>query len=189
MELQRHTTIVPTFIDAPVHSGDSPSVPKVYWDSCVFLSLIEATPERIATIEFLVNEAETGRLEIWTSLFTIAEVAYIKRSKDPIVVDASAQSKIDKLWMPGSVFKMMEPHLGIMVSSAAIVRDARLAGFGLQAKDSIHLATAKECGITQLHPYDGFNKKWGQVRETFGINVSHPKTERPSVFDPLDRAQ
>lgn len=161
----------------------SRAVPRLYWDSCVFVSLIEATAGRIDVIEYLANEASKGRIEICTSLFTIAEVAYIKLDKDEKQIDPSAQAKIDNLWKPGSIFKLCEPHQGIMVASAHLVRDARIAGFGIKAKDAIHIATAMDLGIDAVHTYDGFGNKWQQLHSLTGITISEPKTIAPSVFD------
>lgn len=160
-------------------------IPKVYWDSCVFTSLIEGTADRIEVITHLANEAEQGRLEICTSLFTIAEVAFIKLAKNETQIDPAAQEKIDELWKPGSIVKLYEPHHAIMVASASLVRDAKLSGFSIKAKDAIHIATAMSIGITSLHTYDGFSNKWTHLKTLTGITISRPETIDPSLFDLL----
>lgn len=41
---------------------------RVYWDACVFLSFINGYPDRVPTIEALLDEAAKGDLELLTSV-------------------------------------------------------------------------------------------------------------------------
>ena len=55
-----------------------PSERKVYWDSDVFIDLIEQTPSRIQRIQPIVTAAERGSIVIVTSALTMAEVVKLK---------------------------------------------------------------------------------------------------------------
>ncbi|HEY8792084.1 MAG TPA: hypothetical protein VIL96_04310 [Gaiellaceae bacterium] len=43
-------------------------VPRIYWDACVFLSLLNGDPERIDVIKQLMDEAEKGQHELVTRM-------------------------------------------------------------------------------------------------------------------------
>lgn len=38
-------------------------VPRIYWDTCVFLSYINGIADRLATVDELVNRARAGHFE------------------------------------------------------------------------------------------------------------------------------
>lgn len=47
----------------------------LYWESSVFIDLIERTATRIQVLEAIVTSAERGEVRIVTSAFTLAEVS------------------------------------------------------------------------------------------------------------------
>lgn len=69
---------------------------RIYWDANVFLNYIENHPDRIATLDALLADAsgEIG-IEIWTSTFTIAEVAYAQAERSGRVLDPAIEEAID----------------------------------------------------------------------------------------------
>jgi predicted nucleic acid-binding protein len=46
----------------------------LYWDSSVFIDLIEKTTNRYAILEAIIQDAEQGKARIITSALTLAEV-------------------------------------------------------------------------------------------------------------------
>jgi hypothetical protein len=47
---------------------------KIYWDSCVWLGLINEEEDKLAACKFVIEKAKAGEVEIWTSTYTLAEV-------------------------------------------------------------------------------------------------------------------
>ncbi len=60
---------------------------RYYWDACVFLSEINANPDRVPIIEAILDDGDQGKAEIYTSILSIAEVAYAEAEKDSKVLD------------------------------------------------------------------------------------------------------
>lgn len=52
-------------------------VPRVAWDTCVFIDCIEKRNGRIEFIEPMVREGEAGKLTIVCSTLAIVETIYI----------------------------------------------------------------------------------------------------------------
>ena len=50
----------------------------IYWESSVFIDLIEKTAGRIETLQSIVKAAERGEVRIVTSALTLAEVSKLK---------------------------------------------------------------------------------------------------------------
>lgn len=160
----------------------SKKLPRYYWDSCVFLSLIEGTPDRIGSIVQMLESASKGNLEIWTSVFSIGEVAFAKQEKDKKALDPSVQKAIDDLWA-ASFIKLVEVHRGIMKDAQQMVRVSMSNGLGLKPPDAVHIATAKAHGITTIHTYDTFNGKTEELKNLFGVELCVPPKPDPSLFD------
>ena len=50
-------------------------VPKYYWDACIWIELItQADADRVERCRYVVDLANRGDAEVWTSAFTLAEV-------------------------------------------------------------------------------------------------------------------
>ncbi len=63
--------------------------PKYYWDACAWIGLIKQEPGRFDSLKFVIEEAQKGKIEIWTSAFTLAEVFKRKCYSDQTGLDAS----------------------------------------------------------------------------------------------------
>lgn len=147
---------------------------RVYWDACVFLSLIEGDQMRLPVIEALIDEAKKGTLEIWTSTLSIAEVAFAKSEKDGKALDEDILRKINKLWRSPSPFKLVEVHRGIVNEAQAYVRNSILFG-SIKPPDAIHLVSAKKAKASEFHTYDDFKGKREEVQSLAGIIIKEPK--------------
>jgi len=137
-------------------------IPRYYWDANVFLSFIEGHADRIPNIEAILADCEEGRVEIWSSHLTIAEVAFAKAEKDAKILDTEIEKKIDELWHPESPIKLVEVSQGICVEARNLLRknmlrpeiSPRQKNKSLKAADAIHLATAQMIGVDEFHTYD-----------------------------------
>jgi predicted nucleic acid-binding protein len=133
-------------------SKESPK--RYYWDACVFLSEINATPDRAPIIESILDDCDQGKTEIYTSILSIAEVAYAETEKDSKVLDDETCKKIEKFWIPPSPIKMIEIGEPILWDAQDLIRAALKNGKSLKPADAIHLATAKRLTIDAVHTYD-----------------------------------
>lgn len=158
------------------------NVPRYYWDSCIFLSIIEGHQERLPAILELMEKAEKQEVEIWTSMFTIAEVAFAKAEKDGKALDSTTQEKINAFWTVGSPITLVEPHRGIMSATAELVRGAMLQSLRLAPDDALHIATAKEHGLQSLHTYDSYNNKHAELSQLSGVTICPPPPATPTLF-------
>lgn len=72
----------------------------VYWDSCVFLSYINADPERIDILEAFLDEIQksNGERRIVTSILTKVEVAWTVTEHRRQALSPIVEQTIDNLW-------------------------------------------------------------------------------------------
>jgi hypothetical protein len=78
----------------------TPGKPQMfYWDGCVFLSYINADPERIDTIDAILNDVSKSRggAKIITSIVTKVEVAFSTTEQSAGVLSSGIEQRIDKL--------------------------------------------------------------------------------------------
>lgn len=83
-------------------------VPRIYWDTCVFLSYINGIADRLATVDELLNRARAGHFELLTSSLSHAEVAFASIEKENGQLDPAIEESIDELWRPGSPIRTVE---------------------------------------------------------------------------------
>ena len=150
-----------------------------YWDSCVFLDLIEGTADRIGNIRPYVEAAEKKDLEIVTSTFTVAEVAFTRAERDNHATDPEIEKKIDGLWAPnGGPIRLVEFSLLTAERARRIVRQSINNGWNLKPKDAIHLATAQPLGVDVVHTYD---KKWPNYAADLGLRIEEPQPKQANL--------
>ena len=53
---------------------DTPTI--IYWDSSAFLSYVNEHPDRISTLEALLESSANGTIELYTSTISHVEVAF-----------------------------------------------------------------------------------------------------------------
>ncbi len=161
---------------------------RVYWDANVFLSFIEARSDRIATLDALLADASAERgIEIWTSTFSIAEVAYAEVERTGQALDPLMEEAIDSLWEDGTV-RFAEFSSVVAREARRLVREAMLRNVtavstkppALKPNDSVHLATALYIGVDEFHTYDDGLLK--QPSEAFPFRIQEPFTPNPRLI-------
>lgn len=145
----------------------------VYWDTSVFLEGFDGTSARQELVAYMLEECTLGRLVIYTSTLSIAEVQYAKSEKAQKALSKSTERAIAKLWHPGSKIRLVEVHELICREAAMLSRSAlgwgwdtkHPEGFSIKAPDAIHLATAirvsklNNSKISEFNAYDdGYTK-------------------------------
>jgi len=124
---------------------------KIYWDSCAWLGLVNAEPNRKHELEVVYDQARNGLVEIWSSTLSIVEANRLStevRQRKPIPPD-SLKAIDDLLFQP--FVKLVPVDVDIAKRARKLVRET--PGLGKKA-DAIHLASAIRWNIPTLHTYD-----------------------------------
>jgi len=156
--------------------------PVYYWDSCVFLALVNKEPDRLPLIDAAMAEAERGKIEIHTSTFTIAEVAFAAEESAPgSTLDDEVLRRIDKLWTPGaSPLRFVEFHHGVGIRARDVIRAALVAGTHKPSgADAVHIASALDRGVDELHTYNLAD--YLPVCGVLGLQAKHPEPLVPTL--------
>ncbi|MCG3199211.1 MAG: type II toxin-antitoxin system VapC family toxin [Candidatus Omnitrophica bacterium] len=148
---------------------------RIYWDSCLFIDLLENTVERGRILETLLEDCENGKFEIFTSVVTIAEVAYAKQEKDKGRLDAQIARRIQRFWHVESPVKLVEVHSGIASEAQSLIRKCLSAKKKLTPMDALHLATARSVDVEEIHTFDNQLESLSRV---LGIRIVPPSPSK-----------
>jgi predicted nucleic acid-binding protein len=123
-------------------------VERVYWDSCVWLGLLNDEPDKVDSAKWVIERAERGEVEIWTSTITLAEVYKVRQAGE---ADPEADKKLDDfLSQPYIVHVQVDQDLAM---EARRLLRAKLPGLK-KPLDAIHLASAVWHDIETFHTFD-----------------------------------
>lgn len=140
-------------------------VPRLYWDTGVFLCLINKDETtRRAICEEILKHAKAGRVLICTSTFTIVEVIRPKGIKFPIPL-TPAQVAILEGMFKWPFVKKYQVDETLALKAAQLSRET-----GLKPPDAIHAATAISAGCDVLQRWD---RDFDKVKDR--IKVEEPK--------------
>jgi predicted nucleic acid-binding protein len=121
---------------------------RVYWDSCVWLGVLNDEPDKADSARWVIERAERGDVEIWTSTITLAEVYKVRRSGE---ADPVADQKLDDfLSQPYIVHVQVDQD--VAMEARRLLR-AKLPGLR-KPYDAVHLACAVWHDIETFHTFD-----------------------------------
>lgn len=149
----------------------------IYWDSAVFLSLLNGDPSRIDVISDLVTEIQNDYGSfILTSSESIVEVTHVLDEKANHRLDPNVETKIESMWNNYKLIKMIDNGAHIAKIAAKLIRDSIPQSWKLTPKDADHLASAYWYhkyvhNIEEFHTYDEGLFKFGP---TIGIMICKP---------------
>jgi predicted nucleic acid-binding protein len=123
---------------------------RVYWDSCVWLGVLNDEPDKMDSARWLIERAERGEIEIWTSTITLAEVYKVRQGASD-APDPEADKKLDDfLSQPYIVHVQVDQD--VAMEARRLLR-AKLPGLR-KPYDAVHLACAIWHDIEVFHTFD-----------------------------------
>ena len=125
------------------------SIPRLYWDTSVFLCFLsEEEEERRYICEDVLHAGRDGKIEIVTSMFTLVEVIRPKAIKHPHALTEGQVSRLRGMfrwpWL-----KKIQVHEQLAVDASDLARAYRL-----KPADAIHAATAIAEKCDELQRWD-----------------------------------
>lgn len=151
---------------------------RIYLDSCVFLSWVNAIPDRMPDIDAVLAEGRRGEIELITSTVSMVEVAFGKREQDGRELLADVDDRIAALWRPPSPVKLAEYHELIGEEAKRLMRGVLVDDWRLRPMDAIHLATAARLGAKAFYTYDTKLPKYSAM---VGFPIEVPKPLKPQL--------
>ena len=152
----------------------------LYWDTSVFLSYLNENPDRIRTLQAILDKVTKEKQHlIVTSTLSKVEVAWVAHEKLNRVLSHDEETRIDSLWDDSSVIEFVEFHDDIAISARDIMRTGMIKGWKLRVNDAIHLASAQSVQCYEVNTYDD---KWKKFEEIIGITIKEPSTSQPTLF-------
>lgn len=165
-----------------------PNNPKaIYWDACVFLSYVNDMPERMPTLESLLESAaaSNGAAKLYTSTLSHAEVAFSSSEQKQKRLTPEVEERINALWAaPGIV--SVEPTEDIARAARSLIRQSMPQGQSLKPLDAIHLATAQWLSsegfnLDEFHTYD---KRLFGYASLIDVPIHEPRVAQPRLIVP-----
>jgi predicted nucleic acid-binding protein len=127
--------------------------PRYYWDACAWIALIQQEPGRFDSLKYVIEEAKADRVQIWTSLFTLAEV-YKRPCGDEQKSLLPQQDETFQDYILQPFVERVQVDFNIGVLARKLLRTYPKIQ---KPQDGIHLATALIHNADELHTYDREN--------------------------------
>lgn len=156
-----------------------PDRQTIYWDSNVFLSLLNGPPARIKVITNCLDEFNENGCFIITSTESIVEVAHALDEKLNGRLDPRIEERIDAMWENPSI-KMIDNGQHISSLARKLIRDAIPNRWSLTPKDAIHLASAYWYNkhVNAVHEFHTYDTKLPKFAPMIGIQVCEPYVQQ-----------
>ena len=129
--------------------ADAPK--RVYWDSCAWIGFINKEPGKATPLRVIWKDAEQGKYEIWTSVYSYLEVIhgivehgapYSAEEYDEVIFSLFGQAHVKRIQVSEPIAKL-----------ARLLKRKHHPDLG-KRPDAIHLASAAYSNCTELHTWD-----------------------------------
>lgn len=132
--------------------ADNPK--KYYWDSCIWISLInEDEAARADCCRYVLELANNNEVQIWTSSITLAEVFKKKCEGRNIALPEKGDAAFENFLNQDFIFEVQVDHDIGVLARRLLRKHPQLK----QPNDAIHVATAALNNADELHSFDEDN--------------------------------
>lgn len=125
--------------------------PKYYWDACAWIGLIRQEPDKIDSLRHLMELAQTGKIEIWTSTFTLAEVFKRKCAEYQVGIEQVDDQAFED-YIAQDCVQRVQVDVDVGTFARRLLRKFPSIR---KPQDAIHAATAALNNVDELHTFDG----------------------------------
>ena len=125
---------------------------RLYWDSCAWIGLINAEPNKYFPLRSIWEGAQRGEYEIWTSTYCYMELHYGIAPYGEAYPSEESDAQFDQLLSQPYV-KRVQLSIPIARLSRKLKRDLHKEGLRKKA-DAIHLAIALSINCREMHTWD-----------------------------------
>lgn len=144
-----------------------------YWDSAAFIAWIQKEEGRVEQLRAVLEAADRGETEIWTSALTIAEVLWPKGRPEIRGITARQRSTVRGMFRRPSI-KIIQVDRQVAELAQDVVWD-----HGVKPKDAIHVASCLRWEIPLLETFDGpLGDMDGKIAEgKLVLRIAEPRWE------------
>lgn len=127
------------------------NVPKYYWDACIWIELItQSDQDKYTRCKYVLELAEAGKIEIWTSALTLAEVYKTKcEGKNASIPETGDKGFEDVI--ESEFIKIVSVNVDVGIVARRLLR--KYPGLR-KPQDAIHVATCVLNNIDEMHTFD-----------------------------------
>lgn len=154
-----------------------PERARLYFDSSVYLALLNNEPGRVATVSAVIEDAERRSVQIFTSTVTLAEVAFFKPIGVPLALGA-IDERIDNLLQNPRITTLVQFTPGLAIRAREYVRSREARSARLTVLDAIHLASAATASVDRFCAYDADFRPFGRLVD---FQIGEPETMNPRL--------
>jgi predicted nucleic acid-binding protein len=126
---------------------------NVYWDSCVWIGLINEEDGKASRCQYVVDQARGRAMQIWTSSISLAEVFKKKCEGKNVALEESRDVDFEKYIEQEFLTEVQVDHDIGLLARRLLRRFPELK----KPNDAIHLATAMLNNLYEFHTFDEDN--------------------------------
>ena len=153
---------------------------QVYLDANVLIAFVANEQDRAGVVAAVLGDARDKKIELFTSVLSIAEVAFISTNLagvDPL----GSEEAIDQLWVPASPINVMEVSTRVAREARGIIRRSKsLTLRTVKPPDAIHLASAVTGQCDRFFTYEDESTR-DQWQSLTGLSVTEPFLDEPRL--------
>jgi predicted nucleic acid-binding protein len=144
-------------------------IKKVYWDTCVWLALINEEADKLERCQNVLALARARSVEIWTSAFTLGEVFKKNCEGKGVALPENKDVEFER-FVEQDFFVLVQVDYDIGVTARRLLRSHPPLK---KPADGIHLATAVLNNLDEFHTFDEDNliPLHGQVNRADGVGL------------------
>ncbi|MBV8895030.1 MAG: PIN domain-containing protein [Acidobacteriaceae bacterium] len=127
--------------------------PRFYWDACMWIALIKREQTRFEACAHVIEQAQRGEVEIWTSAFTYAEVFKRSCSGLSVGIDPTDDKPFED-YLEQDFVTLIQVDADVGRAARRLLREHVVLA---KPQDAIHLASALLQNVHIFHTFDRDN--------------------------------